>query len=73
MGYICTDCGIKYLSKEQKNENRVVTFHLGTCDECGEKKAITHERHYNYRNNPDDDARMRTIMQNGNTGEHYEK
>ena len=46
--YICYNCGIKYLTEEQKKKGSVTTFHLGTCDECGKKEAITSIRHYNY-------------------------
>jgi DNA-directed RNA polymerase subunit RPC12/RpoP len=46
--YVCTKCGVKYLTPEQIKENRVVTFHLGTCGMCGKKEAVTHIRAYNY-------------------------
>jgi hypothetical protein len=45
---ICSDCGIKYLTEEQKKEEKVVTFHFGICDECSNKAAVTSVRNYNY-------------------------
>lgn len=47
----CSDCGIKYLTKEQKAEGGVCTFHIGTCSVCGnEETLVTNVRHYNYLN-----------------------
>ena len=44
--WCCPDCGRDYLREDQKNA--VATFHLGTCDVCKQKKAVTHVRNYNY-------------------------
>lgn len=46
--YVCVDCGVKFLTKNQKEKGGVSTFHLGKCGLCGEEKSITHIRTYNY-------------------------
>jgi hypothetical protein len=48
--YVCVKCGVKYLTKEQKKENRVCTFFLDTCGLCEKHQAVTHIRNYNYLN-----------------------
>jgi hypothetical protein len=48
--YVCSECGVKYLTEQQKKENRVCTFFLGTCGLCKKQAAITHIRNYNYLN-----------------------
>lgn len=47
--YICIDCGVKYLSEQQKQSGgNVTTFHQNDCGICGENKGVTSIRHYNY-------------------------
>jgi hypothetical protein len=46
--YICYACGIKYLTREQREQDRVSTWHEGTCCECGHEASVTHVRAYNY-------------------------
>jgi transcription initiation factor IIE alpha subunit len=48
--YICSKCGVDYLTQEQKDKARICTFFLGTCGLCNEHTAITHIRNYNYLN-----------------------
>jgi len=40
--WICADCG----NKNGKERGTLHTWHIGTCDICGEKKAITQGRDY---------------------------
>jgi len=46
--YVCVDCGVKYLTEEQKKNRYATTFHIGKCCECGKEKGVTNIRHYNY-------------------------
>lgn len=47
--YVCFDCGIEFLSEEQKGKRCVVTAHFGTCCLCGEQdKTVTHIRTFNW-------------------------
>ena len=46
--YVCSKCGVDYLTQEQKDKARICTFFLGTCGLCNEHAAITHIRNYNY-------------------------
>jgi len=48
--YVCVNCGVKYLTEEQKDKAMICTFYLGTCGLCNEQAAITHIRNYNYLN-----------------------
>lgn len=54
--YVCHSCGVKHLTKEQKQDkNRsITTFHQADCDVCGLNKPVTHIRHYNYLRNVGD-------------------
>lgn len=47
---VCVDCGLKYLTDEQKKRGGVTTFHEGECFLCGQTKPVTSIRHYNYLN-----------------------
>lgn len=42
--WVCHDCGIKY----GEPRDCYATYHLGKCDVCGEEKAVTEPRDYNY-------------------------
>jgi hypothetical protein len=42
--WICRDCGMKYGTPR----GGVSTFHVGRCEWCGEEKAVTEDRDYNY-------------------------
>lgn len=46
--YVCFDCGNKFLSEEQNNQDRVITVHHSSCDLCGVSKGVTHVRNFNY-------------------------
>jgi len=46
--YVCHPCGLPYLTPEQREQERVSTWHEGTCCVCGERKSVTHKRAYNY-------------------------
>ena len=46
--YVCFDCGVQFLTEEQKNGGgSVSTFSVSECCLCGEEKGTTHIRHYN--------------------------
>jgi len=47
---VCIDCGVKYLTANQKIRAAVCTFHEGECCVCGKIKSVTSIRHYNYLN-----------------------
>lgn len=47
---VCVDCGVKYLTDEQKKRVGVATFNEGKCCVCGNIKSVTSSRHYNYLN-----------------------
>lgn len=49
---VCSDCGIPYLTEEQKKETSVSTFYTDRCCKCKEVKLVTSVRHYNYLNEP---------------------
>lgn len=44
--WTCTDCGIKY----GEARGLCATYHNGTCEVCGEEKAVTETRDYNWFN-----------------------
>ena len=46
--WVCHDCGKIFLTKKQKGEMRVYTFHANTCILCSENKMVTHIRNYNW-------------------------
>lgn len=55
--HFCSDCGQaanflvclkKYGAKPKQSAFSVSTFHQGTCDICGETKAVTEARDYFY-------------------------
>lgn len=46
--YICRDCGIGFLTEEQKKETRITTAHESHCGLCGKLKTVTHIRNWNY-------------------------
>jgi len=56
--YVCIDCGIQYLTEEQKNsgELSVATAHKADCGLCGTETTVVHIRHYNYLYKPEEDA-----------------
>lgn len=43
----CVDCGVKYLTQDQKKIGYPVTFHRAKCCVCGKTKDVTSIRHYN--------------------------
>ena len=46
---VCWECGIKYLTEEQKQmKGFAITFSMGKCCECKEIKEVTDTRNYNY-------------------------
>jgi len=48
VNYVCTQCGEPYLTKEQKEQDEILTFHIGICGVCGKKRGVTHIRAYNW-------------------------
>ena len=46
--YCCVECGIQYLTPEQKERNHITTFHVSECGICGETKDVCGIRNYNY-------------------------
>ncbi len=46
--YVCFDCGRLFLTDKQKKIGSVVTCHKAECCLCGQLKAVTHIRHFNY-------------------------
>ena len=46
--HVCRDCGRPHLTNKQKEEDRVIAFHLGNCCVCGKATSVTHIRYYNY-------------------------
>lgn len=46
--YVCWDCGRQFLTEAQKKRDGVVTAHKSACGLCGEEKAVTHIRHWNW-------------------------
>lgn len=46
--YVCIDCGVKYLTEDQKKDDRITTVSDSDCGLCGEHKPTKHIRHYNY-------------------------
>lgn len=52
---VCFPCGRTFLTEEQlKEEGHAVTAWGGLCTVCGEMKAITDSRHFNYLKKPKD-------------------
>ncbi len=47
--YVCFECGVQFLTPEQKSGNRfhAVTFHMGDCCLCRKHVSVTSIRHYN--------------------------
>lgn len=47
--YVCVECGVQYLSENQKKEEGIATtFSDSECGVCKKEKPTTHIRHYNY-------------------------
>lgn len=46
--YVCWDCGLPFLTDEQKKREGVVTAHTAVCGLCGKEKGVTHIRHWNW-------------------------
>lgn len=47
--YVCFNCGIQFVSKEQKKGLVYgVTFFEDNCGLCGDFTGVTNIRHYNY-------------------------
>lgn len=46
--YACWDCGLQFLTAEQKKRDGVVTANESNCGLCGERKAVIHIRHWNW-------------------------
>lgn len=45
---ICWDCGLPFLSEEQKKEFNVVTANTGICGLCHQEKSVTNYRNWNW-------------------------
>lgn len=47
--YVCIDCGVQFLTDEQKKAGGYpTTFHQGECCLCEKDKSITNIRRYNW-------------------------
>ncbi len=49
--WVCSDCGhtaLKLPENKGKRAFEVSTFHMNTCDVCGDKKMVTETRDYGY-------------------------
>lgn len=46
--YVCFDCGLQFLTEEQKKRNGVVTAHESVCGLCQKNKIVTHIRNFNW-------------------------
>lgn len=48
--WVCHDCGISAMPEAARKRRTlwVMTFHLGTCEVCGEKRAVTEPRDYGH-------------------------
>jgi len=42
--YVCNECGRKFLNELQKQQNRVLTYHIDRCGICQQEKEVTHIR-----------------------------
>jgi len=51
--YVCSNCGMKYLTEEQKRRDIIVTSHFDNCGLCGEFTSVINIRHYNWLSHPD--------------------
>ena len=43
--WVCYPCGIKFGNRKPRG---FATYHIGKCDICGKKKAITEIRDFGY-------------------------
>lgn len=46
--YICFDCGLQFLTEEQKKRENITTAHKAKCGLCQQEKTVIHFRHWNY-------------------------
>ena len=54
--YVCTPCGLQFLSEKQKaQEGGVHTAHLAKCGVCGKEDTVLHIRVYNWLFKPKED------------------
>lgn len=51
--YICSTCGNKYLTDEQKKRKIIVTVHDDYCGLCGKFGPVINIRYYNWLEHPD--------------------
>jgi hypothetical protein len=52
--YVCVNCGVSFLTEEQKHKARICTFFIDKCGLCGKEDPVTHIRNYNYLNKKDE-------------------
>lgn len=52
--YVCVNCGVSFLTEEQKKKARICTFFIDKCGLCDKKESVTHIRNYNYLNKKDE-------------------
>jgi hypothetical protein len=45
---ICWDCGLPFLSEDQKKQFNVVTANTGICGLCQQEKTVTNFRNWNW-------------------------
>ncbi len=56
--YVCFECGVKYLTKQQKQNLMVLSSHIAECGLCMKINSVYHIRHYNHLQKPkEDDSR----------------
>ena len=47
--YVCSPCGLPYLTEQQLKEHHIHTYHFGECGVCGmDEVPVTHKRAFNY-------------------------
>lgn len=46
--YVCWDCGLQFITDEQKKREEVVTAHKSICGLCNQHKLVTSIRNWNW-------------------------
>ena len=48
--WVCHDCGIAAMTKTdlKKRKSFIATYHMGICEVCNEKRAVTEPRDYGH-------------------------
>jgi hypothetical protein len=45
--WVCLDCGARY-GYRGATDGHIMTMHIGTCDICGEERAVTEPRDFGH-------------------------